>query len=262
MASQALLKRWIKRLLPHSAQLRLRRYVLARKVARGRAGAEEDLAAIRPFVRPGDVVLDIGANAGAIAVELGRLVGPQGRVFAFEPIPDTYHVLIDAIRLAGLSNVRTFPLGIGDRTGRVAFTIPETEGFAGFYQAHVASERDEGPQLMLQLERLDDLLVRGEILPPTFIKCDVEGHELAVLRGAEALLQEHRPNWYLEVSRATSGDVFACLRGHGYLGFMLESGGPARTDRYLEGRSSNYLFLHPGNPRTAAAGLSPALPRA
>lgn len=258
MASQAVLKGWIKRLLPQRAQLRLRRYVLARKVAHGRAGAEEDLAAIRPFVQPGDVVFDIGANAGAIAVELARLVGPDGRVFAFEPIPDTHDVLADAVRLAGLANVKTFPLGIGDRTDRVAFTIPEAAGFAGFYQAHVASEKESGPRLMVQLETLDDLLARGEVLAPRFVKCDVEGHELAVLRGAEHLVREHRPNWYLEVSRATAGEVFAQLRRHGYEGFVFDSGKLAPTDRYLEGRSSNYLFLHPANPRTAEAGLAAA----
>jgi FkbM family methyltransferase len=254
MASQRILKTVVRKLLPLGVQLRLRRFVLARRIARGEAGIGDEMSGVRAFLSPGDVVLDIGANAGAFAVAMAKEVGPRGRVFAFEPIPDTYDVLVEAVRLSSLANIETLCLAASDHPGRADFVIPEAEAFAGFYQAHVATDKDAGSRIAVELDSLDSLLSLGRIPPASFIKCDVEGHELAVLRGARELVGRHVPNWYMEVARATSAEVFEFLLTRGYSAAVWNSGEFTLTRTFVD-RTCNYFFFHPDNPRTAAAGL-------
>jgi hypothetical protein len=94
----------------------------------------------------------------------------------------------------------------------------------------------------------------GKIAPPSFIKCDVEGHELAVLRGARELVGRHVPNWYMEVARATSTEVFEFLTSRGYSAAVWKSDEFTLTRTFVE-RHCNYFFFHPDNPRTVTAGL-------
>jgi FkbM family methyltransferase len=255
MASQRALKSAVRGLLPLRAQLWLRRFVLARRSVRESAGFESELAGVRRFLAPGDVAVDLGANAGAFAIAMARTVGPGGRVYAFEPIPENLDVLLEAARLAALRNIEPFRMGLSDRSGQAEFVIPEAEAFAGYYLARIATPDDKGSRVDVPLETLDALLASGRLPPPAFIKCDVEGHELAVLRGAVALMERHAPNWYIEVTRPTSQEVFEFLLAHGYSGAVWKSGRFSLTNAYMDGQFRNYFFFHPRNPRTATAGL-------
>jgi FkbM family methyltransferase len=261
MASQRALKSLVRALLPLRAQLWLRRFVLARRTVRESTGFESELAGVRRFLRLGDVALDLGANAGAFAIAMARTVGPGGKVLAFEPIPENLDVLRDAVRLASLSNVEAVPMGVSDRSGRAEFVIPDAEAFAGYYLARIATPDDRGSRGEVPLESLDALVESGRLPPPAFIKCDVEGHELAVLRGAVMLMQRHYPNWYIEVTRPTSEEVFAFLLSRGYSGAAWKCGEFLCTNAYLDGQFRNYFFFHPDNPRTATAGI-PGYPAA
>jgi hypothetical protein len=124
--------------------------------------------AMRRVVARGDIALDIGANIGVHSVLLSALVGPEGRLFIFEPNPD----LVPAL-------------------SRTARALGSVDG--------------EARRGTCEQRRLDDLVADGVIPQPDFIKCDVEGAELLVFRGARALLDRtDAPIVLFEVNRHTA----------------------------------------------------------
>jgi FkbM family methyltransferase len=147
--------------------------------------------AIRDHVRPGQVAFDVGANAAAFAVMMGRLVGPRGVVCAFEASPRivgrTQHNIIQS----GATNVTLYHRAIWHRTGELV-TIA-----AG---SHLNDRVEEGGgEGSVPTLALDDF-VAASGLTPSFIKMDIEGAEFDALRGMPRLLAEARPVLVLEQS--------------------------------------------------------------
>ena len=142
--------------------------------------------AMRRVVAPGDVALDIGANMGIHTVLLARLVGPRGRLFAFEP----NSALLPTLRrtVAGLPNASLYTCALSDEPVRSAFFIPADDTKASL--ADWTDEAIDGVarEDSCERRRLDDMVGEGTIAQPDFIKCDVEGAELLVFRGAREVL--------------------------------------------------------------------------
>jgi len=122
------------------------------------------------FVRPGDVAFDIGCNSGAIAVYLGLAVGPQGRVLAFDPYPWNALATKYSARLNLLDNVRTYAVGIGDRTFNLELSLESARS--------LDATNHEGKTIPARvvdiLEYVDE--------HPTFMKIDIEGAEYELSR--------------------------------------------------------------------------------
>ena len=149
-----------------------------------REQAEQD--AMRRVVSRGDVVFDIGANLGLHTVFLSQLIGPEGKLFAFEPNP----ALLPALgrTVGGLTNGTLYTCALSDQTGRSAFFVPTDDtkaSLADWTDETIDGEAREG---VCEQRRLDDLLREGAISVPDFIKCDVEGAELLVFRGGRSIL--------------------------------------------------------------------------
>lgn len=149
------------------------------------------------FVRPGDVVWDVGANVGFFTVLAGRLVEPEGRVISFEPLPRAAEYLRRHVALNGLENVRVIEAAVGANTGPAQF-----EPSSSLAMGHL----DAAGSVTVEVVRLDDVDDRL----PTFVKIDVEGGEEAVLAGACKLLRVARPTLLVAVHGETSGR--ACRR--------------------------------------------------
>ena len=139
----------------------------------------DEYAAFRSAVRPGDVVIDAGANVGGYALLFAQWVGPAGRVYAFEPDPRAFEALVDHISLNALVD-RICPVhaAVTDVTGTAGLRLASASGLS-----RVSCGADGEPDLTVQSVSIDDFCAR-EALRPSFIKVDVEGAELAVLRGA------------------------------------------------------------------------------
>jgi FkbM family methyltransferase len=137
------------------------------------------------FVRPDTVFLDLGANVGIFSLLVGRRVMGGGKVYAFEPQAHLINLLRRSAFLNGLSalsgvgTIESHELGASDRQGRVGFTIPE---------GHLGGGRvnDADSSQSVCVVRLDDFL--GADFECDLVKIDVEGHELAALRGMEKIL--------------------------------------------------------------------------
>jgi FkbM family methyltransferase len=186
---------------------------------RQRLGGDFGSRVAEEFVRAGDVVLDIGARWGTYTSLLARAVGPTGLVHAFEPNRRHSRALRSIARAAG--NVRVHSFALSNEAGGAALHIPlvgdrPSDGLASL-------DRPIGPHRTVQIERrrLDDL----EFERIDFIKCDVEGHELAVLRGGEATLRRLRPPVLVEIEQRHPGaDVeltLEYLEDLGYSGYTV-----------------------------------------
>ncbi|GIX06481.1 MAG: hypothetical protein KatS3mg115_0884 [Candidatus Poribacteria bacterium] len=144
---------------------------------------DPEVALCEAYLRPGDVALDLGANCGCFAVIMARAVGPQGRVFAFEPAPETFQLLRQNLERNGFSHARAVPFAVADRPGTAEFYLSPRA--SGYHHLH-AGEPDAVP-VVVTVTSLDAFF-KGSPPAVRLLKMDVQGAEPLVLRGAERLL--------------------------------------------------------------------------
>jgi FkbM family methyltransferase len=208
---------------------------------------------IQSLVRSGDYVADVGANVGVYTKELSLAVGPTGKVYSFEPVSENYDILTAFAKKRRLDNVHPFRAALGLHLSEGEIVIPDMKGFTGFYWAHLSRAGEKGRRQPVKVLTLDDLFKRRVVARLDFIKCDVEGGELEVLRGGLALLAACRPAWLIEVSRDTSGEVFRLFHELGYQAHVY-SDQLTRVDAYRDKEFSNYFFL-PRRKKPLTTGL-------
>ena len=169
-------------------------------------------ALFRQFIEPGWTVLDVGANIGAHTVELARMVGANGLVLAFEPQRLVHQVLCANLAANNIENVMAMQAALGARQSRAAIARPNyglRENFGGLSLLM----NPEGPSEPVPVATIDTLSLSA----CHFIKIDVEGMEVEVLRGADTVLRRFRPLLYLENDReAQSEALIALLLEAGY----------------------------------------------
>lgn len=166
-------------------------------------------------VTHGAVVYDIGANSGFYSMLAARRTGANGRVHAFEPNPRNVATLWEHVRLNRLSQVTVHPLALADSPGEMNFD--DTNSFSG--------RLSQFGSCLVTTTTLDLLLESHMIEPPTIVKLDVEGAELAALQGGHQTLATHRPLLFLATHARTIHK--ACcdmLGGLGYRFHPIEPG--------------------------------------
>jgi FkbM family methyltransferase len=141
----------------------------------------EEYEAFRGAVRPGDVVLDVGANVGAYSVLFGQWTQPGGRVFAFEPDPGAFAGLVKHIELNAMSRrVTAVHAAATDGSAPTArLSLGASSGLARL----PAGAAVDANRVEVAATSIDEFCRRNAILPRV-IKIDVEGAELQVLRGS------------------------------------------------------------------------------
>ncbi len=146
---------------------------------------------IRRLLDRDAVAVDIGCHRGEVLeLMLERL--KNGRVAAFEPIPARFAEL--AARFADDDRVRLFKLALSDRTGQSEFNLViSNDAYSGFRRRRYDRPIETDTTIIVDTDRLEDVLARESMGPVRLIKIDVEGAELEVLRGAEAVLRADRP---------------------------------------------------------------------
>lgn len=186
------------------------------------------MASVAEIVRPGDLVLDIGANAGYYALPLARLVGDAGRVIAFEPTPWALSKLEENLRLNDMTNVYVERLAISDERAIRAITAGEA-AFRASWRLDGSTNRSlTGDASFMTLDEYAD---EHRLPRIAFAKVDVDGYELRVIRGAQRTLARHRPSLLLEIGKYTMAelgddplDLARMLAELGYL-FASDDGG-------------------------------------
>lgn len=186
-------------------------------------------------LRPDSVVVDVGANIGAIALVMSRLT-PQGRVYAFEPAPETFGYLLRNLQDNGAGNVVAEQCAVYDRTGPVSFVFTPASPAGSF----VSNEKDAAAWgTPVAAVRLDDYAARHGIERVDLIMVDAEGAEPAVLRGARQTIETHDPVLLVEVNPV-------CLRQFGQGGFreLLSVIGAGRTVLFIDAEGTLTRLLN------------------
>jgi FkbM family methyltransferase len=188
-------------------------------------------------LRAGQVAVDIGCHKGAYTYWMRRRVGPSGSVYAFEPQPRQVAYLRDVFSVMRYDNVAIVPQAVSDATGRLPLYESPDSTHAASLEAR-SEERGAGSEKpSIHQSRSSLLAPRSSPVDvttldafftdrpqgPDVLKIDVEGHELAVLRGARQTLERHRPAILVECEarHRRDGDVrpvFDFLQSLGYEG--------------------------------------------
>jgi len=136
----------------------------------------------------GSVVYDIGAHVGFYTLLASELVGLKGKVVAFEPLPRNLYYLKEHLRLNRCENVEVIEAAVTEQSGIAFFEEAKSS-----YEGHLSSKGC----IKVRTVNLDDLVLNGEIPPPDYMKIDVEGAELKVLKGAKSILYKYQPTIFL-----------------------------------------------------------------
>lgn len=224
---------------------------------------------------PRPVVYDVGGNCGWFALRAARS-GAQVR--AFEPMPTTADVLERNLRRH--AHARVIRAAVGDAAGSASMHVYSSCGNNSLVERTLPPGHPLRHEGMIEVEvvRLDDLVGTEGFPPPTLVKIDVEGYELAVLRGARATLQRERPALVLEWSETTSRDAghgrFALvdeLRALGYEPVGVQPDGSVVAPEHADEHVDTLVAAQPGVPRApenandpgdALVAAHPDVPRA
>ena len=211
---------------------------------------------------PGAVFLDVGANQGYYTVKIGGLVGPTGRVFAFEPHAKMYRFLTDNIELNALQpRVSAYQVAAGAAAGTAQLEVDDD--YPGGARVLLASLNETAPKLVeVEVVKIDDAVPAD--LVADLVKIDVEGFEPLVCEGMQNLLQRS-PNAAIvcEISVAfwrRFGDPADLLRrcAGGRRIFRIQPDGmldelSADLDSVLDPNFISYVLLLPNTPERLAA---------
>jgi FkbM family methyltransferase len=208
---------------------------------------DHDMDLIRSLLKPGDTMIDVGANIGFTAIEGAQAVGTSGRVHAIEPHPLIHRCLSEnlALNQLGLPQVQTYAVAVADQPSEtgVQFTNYRRDDMNFMLPQATAHPAVEGsPRITVPVTKLDALF---PILPRCdLLKIDVEGAELAVLRGASNLLKNTR-QILIEAGDSnslrhgsSSGDLLTHLETSGFAVHAMDGGfgkdSPVQIEDYHE----------------------------
>jgi FkbM family methyltransferase len=177
---------------------------------------ERELVAwFREHAKPGETWLDVGAHYGYTAIALAQTVGPAGRVFAFEPVISTAGCVAQTRRLNDLKQLTVVPCGLGAPDRLTYLKLPIERGMAD----QTLRSQEERWWESIQIARLDWLwpLLNEGSDAIAGVKIDVQGMEIEVLRGMEAILRRQHPKLVIELHAGVDRSVVLdLLEGMGY----------------------------------------------
>jgi FkbM family methyltransferase len=186
-------------------------------------------------LRPGALFFDVGANGGYVSLLGARLVGPGGRVVAYEPHPLTAHEARAQLRLNGFANCEVVVAALAEREGVAAFA--DDLGSQMLSLAEVRRDAPPSRTISVRVTTLDREAERCGL--PDVVKIDTEGSEVQVLRGADRVLRERAPVLLTEVH---GPDILVeyqrLLDGYGYVTRPLSAERRRGHHRFFVSRSA------------------------
>ena len=183
---------------------------------------EDEIHFVRHMLKPGMRCLDIGANYGVFSLSCAKLVGPGGRVWSFEPTPDTARFLSTSIRKNGFHNVSLMPMALS-RTSGTAKLVTHADSEHNYLTDEVTGEvRFE----IVDVRSLDDLAREQGLEKIDFVKMDAEGAEIGILEGGERFFERESPVVLFEFKyrEGANWELVDALQGRGYEIYRLVPG--------------------------------------
>ena len=140
------------------------------------------------YLRPGMIVVDVGAHTGLYSLVCASLVGEEGKVYAFEPVPWLADRIIEHAALNSMSNIYVYKIALGARSGvkKLFLSKVEGEGWSSLYRWRWTSDE----YILVNVTSLDEWICKQGIGRIDLLKVDVEGAEFDVLLGAQEALSQ------------------------------------------------------------------------
>ena len=189
-----------------------------------------ELVPLLPLLAPEDQFLDIGVHAGSWTIPASRVLS-RGHVYAFEALPYYARVLKGTLALLGRRNVTITVGAVSDSEGELEVLWKDAGGRRLTGMTRISRSTDPGEKVRVRALTLDAFRAANRLSRVRLMKCDVEGAELLVLRGATGTIEEFRPLVFCELYQAYcerfgyhAGDVFDFFGARDYLPMSFVSG--------------------------------------
>ena len=194
-----------------------------------------EIRAAMSALKTGGIAADVGANKGAYLYWLRRAVGPGGKVYAYEPQDRLAHYLRAVCARMEWQNVVVHHRALSDSAGKRTLHVPGRGDSPGASLEDSVLTSAECRDEQIETDTIDRQFAHDG--PLSLLKVDVEGHELAVFRGAAGTLARDAPVLLFEcearhLTRHSMSDVFAFLQGLGYAGSFFSPQGLLPIDRF------------------------------
>jgi FkbM family methyltransferase len=163
---------------------------------------------LKNFLYPGGTFVDVGAHIGYFTLIAADIVGPKGRVIAFEPDPRNASILTANVNSAGKDDmVKIVRAAVGAKSGTILFQSGHD------YCSRIAAEGERSETIVVVQRTLNEF----DLPQGTVIKVDVEGAEVDVLQGATNHLEDKKTTWIIEAHRSDlEQTILTILRQYGY----------------------------------------------
>jgi FkbM family methyltransferase len=193
---------------------------------------------IGKYVAAGDTGFDTGANIGYVSLSLVKQVGSKGRVIAFEPVPQNIERLRQNVALNKIENIRVMECAASNTNGEAIIRMAENLSMASLVWHQ---EDPRATEITIKTVVIDELVEKGELPYPSFVKIDVEGFEGGVLQGMVRTLKTAKPVLFVECSDAGREIAWTLLND---LGYRCEAAvtGKAVT-KFEEYRHADFLWV-------------------
>lgn len=212
----------------------------------------EDVAAYRKFIKPADVVFDVGANIGQYSLLASLLVEKTGCVYAFEPDTEVLQKLRENIGLNTSNNIHVVPKAVASKSERMQFYPASEEKDQDIGSLLPAKGTRSNASVEVEAISLDDFCDANSIDHVDFLKIDAEGFDLEVLKGASRLI-DRNPNLIvmaeiaphlLKLAHASPTDLYSFMKERGFKPWIAARRGKLRPLRIEKSpRLLNVFFL-------------------
>lgn len=229
----------------------------------GRYEPEDEVVTYR-LIQEGDTILDIGANIGWYTINLAKRF-PRAEIYSFEPVSPTYELLTKNVQRNRLPNVTLLNFGLSDK--EETKDLYYFRGGSSIASIINFADNPKAQKIPCRFRSLDKVVAESNLKAVNFIKCDVEGSELLVLRGGEKTITRFNPILLLEVYEGqcqrcgyTAMDLVNLLKSWGYEYFEASNGQLNRIGslRSIDNGRYNYFFLHTEAHKNLIDKLQPA----
>ena len=194
--------------------------VLSKPIADGFENEEIDF--LQRFLKKGDTFLDIGANIGLFSLEAVNRIGPEGRIFSFEPSPKTFARLKENVEVNNIRTIKPINIGLSNKEDILHINVSEN----GYDAWNSFAHSDDGKfhtTAEARVRKLDDVIKEEGIGEVSLVKLDVEGWEKFVLFGGEHFFKTQSPVVMVEFTESNTfaagyhvQELFDILQGWGY----------------------------------------------
>ena len=159
---------------------------------------EPEMTIIPKILNNPEVIIDIGANYGPYSFFLSKIY-PGAKIFAFEPATRSYDIFKKIIGIFNLDNVIPIKKGLGIKEEDKEIVMPAQYTILAYVSAENTKKNKEDQTEKIQITTLDSFVKKNKIKRIDFIKCDVEGFELNVFKGAKKSLRKFKPIIFVEI---------------------------------------------------------------